>query len=387
MIGAGWIMWDLPYIVLVLPNDFDYYLKAAIDLASGQNIYYDWMAESVREGIGSWYLYPPYFAAALYPLTFFGQIIAEVIFAVLVILSILGVDYGLIRLRRRIFPDAHRIDLLVHSLVFFAMPTRLLVGSLQVEGLLFLLFLIALISMIERWSAWTSGAAITLGVLIKIWPTPYIASMYGVLRWRMIYPVIIVSGIIIALFTLLFGAKPQWIFIFDIFPVLMSYADAYKDNQSLTLFAQQHLFLSENIMRLVRWSILASYLYMTYRSRKALQHYDSSAIVINASLFLSASLLITPTAWTASHIRLLLPIMLLCGLCSERGRQSTWLSWVTLSAIVFYIYPQELLKKYLPIWIDRFPMLYAAGILYIIFLTLSFYRTKNICDNPPSPKQ
>jgi glycosyl transferase family 87 len=380
-------MWDLPYIVLVLPNDFDYYLHAAIDLASGQNIYYDWMAESVREGIGSWYLYPPYFAAALYPLTFFGRITAEWIFAAVVILSVLGIDYALIRLRRRIFPNAFRIDLLVHSLVFFAMPTRLLVGSLQVEGLLFLLFLISMIAMIERWNVWFTGAAITLGVLIKIWPAPYMASMFSVLRWRMIYPVIIVSSMIVALFTLFFGVHAQWVFLSDIFPVLMSYADAYKDNQSLTLFAQHHLFLSDNIIRVVRWAILCSYLYMTYRSRHALRNYDSRAIVINAALFLSVSLLITPTAWTAGHIRLLLPIMLLCGLCLERGRQSFWLSLATMSAIVCYIYPQELLKKILPIWIDRFPMLYAAILLYGIFMALSFHSHNCLFENPPNPKQ
>ncbi|MGC9327359.1 MAG: glycosyltransferase family 87 protein [Candidatus Hinthialibacter sp.] len=370
--GIGWILWDMPFVILVLPTDFDYYFKAALRLAAGTNIYYDWMAESVREGISSWYLYPPYFAGALTPLTHLGLIQAKIVFACLTVLALIGVDALLVLFRRRHFPQQSSLDWMIHALVFFTPPTHLAIGSLQVEGILLFLFLLMLYFVEGRRSAWLIGAAFAPGVLIKLWPGPYLASLWLVCGRRIWAPVIVLGLGFILGFTVFFGWRPQWEYVHMILPDLMGYSDPYKDNQSLSLFLLQIGSLSETSVRLARWAILASYFAATYASRRALRAGDTRAIVINASLFLCVSLLVTPTAWTASHLRLLPPMILAGGLCASREPMQKAMLVMTFLSMMFYIYPQELCKKILPVWLDRYPVLYSLVLLFIIFSVLTY---------------
>lgn len=369
--GIVWILWDLPFIVLVLPTDFEYYYIASIRLLRGENIYYDWMAESVREGIGSWYLYPPYFAGLLTPLTWLGHKSAKTVFAGLAILAIIGIDAMSIRLRKRFFSHLPGIDMLIHCLVFFAMPTRLAIGSLQIEGMLFFLFLLLLYWTLEGRRKWGTGIAFVPGLLIKLWPGPFLLTLYAVWGKRIPIPVITVACGVIVTFTLFYGLTPQWDYLHTIFPVLLNYADVYKDNQSLSLFLSQEFFWKDWPIRILRWLILFSYLFVTVRCWMILREGNNRTILINASLFLCVSLLVTPTAWTATHIRLLLPMIGLCGFCVEEGMLRKWLLFIAFISVIFYAYPQELGKKILPVWIDRYPILYSVIFQYLAYLMLA----------------
>lgn len=369
--GILWILWDTPFIVLVLPTDFEYYYKAAEQLMGGATIYYDWMAESVREGIGSWYLYPPYFAGALTPLTYLDHHNAKIVFACLCVFALIGADILLTRFRKKMFPNMPGIDLLIHCLVFFTIPTQLVLGSLQVEGILFFLFLAALdLTMVGR-NHWLAGIAYIPGVLAKLWPGPYFLSLFFVYGKRILLPVIVPLVGVVFLFTCFFGVQSQWDYIHSILPTLITYVDPYKDNQSLTLFLMNGCSAPGWILRAIRWLILFSYLLLTYIVRVPLREGNIRAISINACLFLCVSLLVTPTAWTAAHIRLLFPLVIACGFCSEEMRYRKWLLPLTLLSILFYVYPQEAGKKILPVWIDRYPILYATVLQYIAFLWLT----------------
>ncbi|MBN2329155.1 MAG: DUF2029 domain-containing protein [Candidatus Omnitrophica bacterium] len=372
--GIGWILWDMPFVILVLPTDFEYYFKAAQRLLDGSNIYYDWMAESVREGMGSWYLYPPYFAGALTPLTFLGHLQAKLVFACLSVLALAGVDALLVLFRRQHFPAQPSLDWMIHCLVFFTPPARLAIGSLQVEGMLLFLFLLMLYLLAKQRSAWFVGAAYAPGVMIKLWPGPYLASLWLVSGRRILGPAIMIGLSVILGFTVFFGWRPQWEYVRAILPDLMTYADPYKDNQSLSLFLLQIASLSENSVRIVRWAILASYFAATYASRRALRVGDARALFINASLFLCVSLLVTPTAWTAAHLRLLPPMVLACGFCASSDPIRKVMLTMTFLSVIFYIYPQELFKKNLPVYIDRYPILYSVILLYIVFSILAYKK-------------
>lgn len=376
LLGVGWILWDMPFIVWALPTDFEYYYEAAEQLAernttpNKNDIYYNWMAESVREGIGSWYLYPPYFAGALAPLTALGHRNAKTIFAGLCAVALIGIDLLLLRLRKRAFPELAEIDLLIHGLVFFAAPTRLILGSLQIEGALFCLFLLTLSVIIDRKKTRWAGAAFVPGVLIKLWPGPYLVSLLAVEGRTILYPIVAAVAAAVILFTLFFGASVQWTYCQSILPILIHYADPYKDNQSLTIFLLNVGGWNDALIRILRWIVLFSYFAATFRNRKFLQEREISAILSNACLFLTVSLLVTPTAWSAAHIRLLLPTIAACGFCVEEGRRK-WLLAPTGIALLFYMYPQEIGKKILPLWIDRYPLLYATLFLYGVFLVFN----------------
>jgi len=86
---------------------------------------------------------------------------------------------------------------------------------------------------------------------------------------------------------------------------------------------------------------------------------------------------VTPTAWTAAHIRLLLPMIGVCGFCVEEGVLRKWLLFIAFISVIFYAYPQELGKNILPVWIDRYPILFAAIFQYLAYLWLAIKSRHN----------
>ncbi len=372
-----WMFTGLPGIVSIHGTDFEHYYQASQRLFQGENIYYDARADAAREGIDSWYLYPPYFAAGLYPLTWLGPVQAKMVFAFGAAAALIGIDLLLIRLRKIISSRAPLLDSFIHLLVLAPYPSSLLLGSLQIEGFLFLLFLLTVVGAAETRWLWGTGGAYVAGVMIKLWPGPYMLSLAAVWRKQIFIPILAIglSGVI--LFTGVIGWRVQWTFLRTILPALLNYADAYVDNQSLSLFLRDLLAMRDGFIQLIRCLVGMTYVFAVYHARDLLKVRNSNAVFVNASLFATVSLLITPTAWTATHIRLLLPLVTAGALLANRLPCVPGWGYCAALSILFYIYPQGFLGSPPLYWLDRFPLLWATLIQYGVFLYLSFRRNRS----------
>ncbi|MFB3785566.1 MAG: glycosyltransferase family 87 protein [bacterium] len=371
---TGWIFAGLPGIVAIHGADFDHYYRAGEQIFRGENIYYDAQADWAREGIDSWYLYPPYFAAAFYPLTWLGPVRAKAVFAVFAAATLLGIDLILLSLRTILSPRAPLLDPFIHLLVLAPYPSSLLLGSLQIEGFLFLLFLLTVMGTLEIRRLWGTGCAYAAGVMIKLWPGPFLLSLAVVWRKRIFIPVLTIGLGAGFLFTGLAGWRVQWTFLQTILPALMHYADDYIDNQSLTLFLRESFSWSDGFIQMIRLAILASYALAVYHARDSLKNRNPRAVAVNASLFAAVSLLITPTAWSATHIRLLLPLATSGALSIDPSRRFSRWGFISLISVLLYIYPQGFFGVDGFYWLERYPLLWATLIQYGIFLYVSFQK-------------
>ncbi len=372
---GGLVLWMLSQwaaIVSVHVTDFDHYYTAGQRLLAGENVYYDARAAWVRGEIGTWYLYPPYFAGMIAPLTFIGIFKARIVFTLFSFAALIAVDWLLVRIIRRLTAQAEKLEPLVHVLTFFAFPTYPLLHSLQVEGMIFLLLLITLAGAMEKHRGWYLSLPYIVGVLIKLWPAPYLLSLMAVERRRLWLPLTVGTVGIVGFMTAFVGAVPQWYYIRYVLPDLLSYVDPYKDNQSLARFIQLNLPAISAVMPWLKIGLVAVYVCVTYRIRESLFARNGLSLAVNAGLFVCLTVLLSPTIWTAAHIRLLLPIVVACAVWIEREKKAWWLALATLFSIALYTCtPDFPLPEVLSI-VKRFPLLFSTLIQFSVFTFLSF---------------
>ncbi len=375
---VAWTFWQAPEIASIRFTDFDYYFQASTRLQEGKNIYYNENAGLWRPEVPSWYLYPPYLAGLIYPLIFLEKETAKFLYTILAITALIGIDLLLLRLRRRLYPRALIVDILIHLLVFLPYPTRLLLNSLQIEGLLFLLFLTIVLLTIHGKSAWKIGTAYATGVLIKLWPAPYLISLFASLRFRILIPIFLTGLSIVILLTPIIGIDSQLYFMWYILPPLTSYSDFYIDNQSVLACIRRFAPQFEIVYPFFRLFLLIMYSMATFLCRKNLAKFHGRSIAINASLFVSTSILFSATVWTAAHIRLLLPLMLGACISVEKNKKSPLILVATCISIILYCYPQSYAPTLIPfILIRDYPLLMVALIQFLVMLCLHWkYRSK-----------
>lgn len=362
---------QLPDVVSVRQTDFDHYLTAAKKLIQNENIYYDLNADWHRDHLDTWYIYPPYFAAILYPLASIQEFYAKVIYVNCNVVFILLIDWILILLRRWFAGISPIQDILVHGLVLFAYPTFLLIWSFQIEGLVFLLFLMSLYAMIHRYSIGWTVCFYMIGSMVKLWPASFGFTLLSIYKTKVVYWLLGLVALWLVLFTVLIGFESQWYYLVYMLPNLLSYTDMYLDNQSLSRFIRLFISPHEWTAPLVRLAVFGSFLIATLRNWNALSRNEETAILVNACLFCAVSLLITPTTWTASHIRLLLPLLVSFVLCLNDTRFAAWFGFPVLASLVCYIYPQDDTIHGIPYIIHRYSMLLAALIQFVLFLVIS----------------
>ncbi|RJP23441.1 MAG: DUF2029 domain-containing protein [Candidatus Omnitrophota bacterium] len=366
---AAWTLWQVPHIATIRFTDFDYYYSASARLHTGENIYFDANAAISRPEIPSWYLYPPYLAGLIYPLTILDPLPAKAVYAVIAVLMLIAIDILLVKLQRRLYPKAGMVEILIHIVVFLPYPTHLLLYSLQIEGVLLVLFLLAVLGSVRRKNRWIIGIAFSSSVLIKLWPAPYVLSLLAVWREKMILPIMMTSLLIVVVLTPIVGVESQYYFYCYVMLPLISYADFYIDNQSLLACIRRLAPAFESGYPFFRMTLLLMYLYSTYRSRNALAERHPKAIAVNASLFVAISLLVSATTWTAAHVRLLLPLTVSACISAEQNKNNPLLALVTFVSFALYCYPQSWGAEFIPfLFVRDYPLLIVCflqcGVMY-----------------------
>ncbi len=377
----AWRLWQVPEILNVRLTDFDHYYTAAVRLIAGEPIYFDDNAAWTRPDIPTWYLYPPYFAAGITILTILGRQGAGIVFVFLSLAALIAIDRLIVLLHRRMLSTESVYEWLIHLVVFVPYPTRLLLYSMQIDGVMFLIFLVLVVLLVGKDRVWRMGMGYAVSVSIKLWPGPFFITLLAVCRKRIWFPVITSFLILIFFFTLFFGIEPQWYFLRYVLPDLLVYSDSYIDNQSLFACLRRFAPKLETVYPLCQWCLLALYGYVTYRSRLALVRRNVKTIAVNASFFSLVSILLSPTAWTAAHVRLLLPLATAFTLALERKDRSPSIAVTTGIALLFYIYPQSYARGLNPFVLLRdYPLLIATMILFVMFFILSLNDRDKVSD-------
>jgi hypothetical protein len=369
------VILQLPDIVSINLTDFDHYYTAAVRLTQGENIYYEKSADGYRDDVKGWYIYPPYFAALLYPLTFFQRYTAKVIFLNFAFISIILIDLFLVRICRIVFGSSHGNDMIVHFFVFFTFPSMLVLRSLQIESFLFLLILLMVFYSIKESNMIPVSLSYILGGVSKLWTGPYLLSLFFIWPWQFITYCAITLLIGLGLFTCFFGFDLQLYYIQYVLPSLLSYVDPYVDNQSMSRFFLHVLYCDGGLLSVIRYMLLGLYVVFTIAYRKELHQKSAHAIVYNACFFCIISLLCTPTAWTATHIRLLFPLLISLFMTLNNQIHPKWLSILPIGSMIFYIYPQNYTFQIFPGMLHQYPLVFSTLFqfcFYTLLLSIPF---------------
>ncbi len=186
------------------------------------------------------------------------------------------------------------------------------------------------------------------------------------------FPIIISVLLIILIMTPVVGIESQFYFIQYILFPLTTYADFYVDNQSLLACIRRFVPDLEWLYPFFRISVLIVYGYVSYRCRHALHERNPKTIGINSSLFTTVSLLLSGTAWTAAHIRLLLPLVIGLSISVEKKRKTPYILAATILSVILYCYPQSYAPQLIPLILVRdYPLLIVTLIQFGVNLCLS----------------
>ena len=216
VIGAYYVTWSVVQWVTLTPSalqfDFVNYFGGAQAAAHGTDIYADFKRSWGSEAWVVAYIYPPFFALVLAPLTSLGLLAAARIW----LLAVHAAFFGSLALILRIHPELSRGGrrlLLLASLGF--MPVYLNLKFQQVATIWLLLMTAALWAALRR-RAGLAGAFIAAAASLKVSPIFLIPLFARVGRWRI---AVLASVTLVALTVVTMLAAPgSWQFLTVVLP-------------------------------------------------------------------------------------------------------------------------------------------------------------------------
>jgi hypothetical protein len=216
VIGAYYVTWSVVQCVTLTPSalqfDFVNYFGGAQAAAHGTDIYADFKRSWGSEAWVVAYIYPPFFALVLAPLTSLGLLAAARIW----LLAVHAAFFGSLALILRIHPELSRGGrrlLLLASLGF--MPVYLNLKFQQVATIWLLLMTAALWAALRR-RAGLAGAFIAAAASLKVSPIFLIPLFARVGRWRI---AVLASVTVVALTVVTMLAAPgSWQFLTVVLP-------------------------------------------------------------------------------------------------------------------------------------------------------------------------
>ncbi|MEA3488891.1 MAG: glycosyltransferase family 87 protein [Candidatus Omnitrophota bacterium] len=183
-------------------NDFDTYYFAGTLVVSGEDLY---VHEAFRTTISP-FLYLPFFAVLMAPLTFFHIRIASLAWYVLGLLSVGGSVFLVKRLvagkediRRLLWKRPHMI--IIASIVMLGVIWLDNVALAQIDFMIFFLIVLSLFAY-EKKSGFVSGMILSVAAVIKIYPAYFLIYMAAKRRFAAIGGFLV--GVVLLLFVVPF---------------------------------------------------------------------------------------------------------------------------------------------------------------------------------------
>lgn len=340
------------------------------------------------------YLYPPLFAQVMAFIHAVGtkfpgaEVISPWVFVFYIYQCVqffLGVlAYKLtVRFASRIgFSDLHA-KLIVAGLFLFNFPLIRTLHLNQVNLLILNATLISLLTL-ARFPMW-SGAAVTLGGLVKLYPFILGAPLLFMKKWRALLGVF-ASGAVIVLLSTRFGQDwslwRQFVEFMLAFPAERESSIWIRNTSILSLLrnlsrfaglpeaAVTPLYLA-GVLAVLAWISLRLYrrerTYPTLPPGPAAEAYRNFGNLID---FVSLSLLVTPSAWD-HHFVLALPLALWAIALRRKDRPG----WVAIATACIFVLPP----------FDVFPFSYLRMFGVIALLILASPNSQPALDGNPDP--
>ena len=347
-IGAYYIVWSVVQWLTLTPEslrfDFVNYFGGAQAAAHGTDIYADFKRSWGTQAWVVAYIYPPFFALVLAPLTSFGLLAAARIW----LLAVHAAFFGSLLLILRIHPELTRSGrrlLLLASLGF--MPVYLNLKFQQVATVWLLLITATLWAALRRHTG-LSGAFIAVAASLKVTPIFLIPLFARLGRWR----IAAMGGVMLVALTVvtMLAAPGSWQFFTVVLPRI-GLGTANWDNGSIDGLVSRIAELAPNLLggateTVAKVVIAAAAITVIgatlWFSRNAGQ--EAWTLRLGVSALITSLLIVSSVTWQHHLVTLLLPL-------------ATAIAWITVRRPGAR-YGWWLFAAYAMCWMDRraFPL-------------------------------
>jgi hypothetical protein len=312
VIGAYYVTWSVVQWVTLTPAalrfDFVNYFGGAQAAAHGTDIYADFKRSWGTESWVVAYIYPPFFALVLAPLTSLGLVTAARIW----LLAAQAAFFGSLALIFRIHPELSRGGrrlLLLASLGF--MPVYLNLKFQQVATVWLLLITATLWAVLRR-RAGLAGAFIAAAASLKVSPIFLIPLFARLGRWRV---TVLASVMLVALTVVTMLAAPgSWQFFTVVLPRI-GLGTANWDNGSIDGLVSRIAQLAPNLFggatQTVAKAVIAAAAvivigFTLWRARGGAD--EAWTLRLSVAALVTSTLIVSSVTWQHHLVTLLLPI-------------------------------------------------------------------------------
>ena len=348
VVGAYYVVWSVVQWVTLTPDalrfDFVNYFGGAQAAAHGTDVYADFKRSWGTQAWVVAYIYPPFFALVLAPLTSLGLLAAARIW----LLAVQAAFFGSLVLILRIHPELSRSGrrlLLLASLGF--MPVYLNLKFQQVATVWLLLITATLWAALRR-RAGLAGAFIAAAASLKVSPIFLIPLFARVGRWR----IAVLGSVMLIVLTLVtvLAAPGSWQFFTVVLPRI-GLGTANWDNGSVDGLVSRivqlapHLLggATQTVARVVIAAAAVLVIGVTVLFARGGAHH-AWTLRLSVAALMTSLLIVSSVTWQHHLVTLLLPI-------------ATAIAWITVRRPGAR-YGWWLFAAYALCWLDRraFPL-------------------------------
>jgi hypothetical protein len=347
-IGAYYVVWSVVQWVTLTPEslrfDFVNYFGGAQAAAHGTDIYADFKRSWGTQAWVVAYIYPPFFALVLAPLTSLGLLAAARIWLLAVQAAFIGSLLLILRIHPELTRGGRRL-LLLASLGF--MPVYLNLKFQQVATVWLLLITATLWAALRRRTG-LAGAFIAAAASLKVTPIFLIPLFARLGRWRI---AVMGSVMLVALTVITVLAAPgSWQFFTVVLPRI-GLGTANWDNGSVDGLVSRIVELAPNLFggatQTVAKAVIAAAAIVVigvtlWQSRRGSN--EAWSLRLSVSALITALLIVSSVTWQHHLVTLLLPM-------------ATAIAWITVRRPGAR-YGWWLFAAYAMCWMDRraFPL-------------------------------
>ena len=350
VIGAYYVTWSLVQWVTLTPAalrfDFVNYFGGAQAAAHGTDIYADFKRSWGSEAWVVAYIYPPFFAEVLAPLTPLGLLAAARIWLLAVQAAFIGSLVLILRIHPELTRSGRRL-LLLASLGF--MPVYLNLKFQQVATVWLLLITATLWAALRRHTG-LAGAFIAGAASLKVSPIFLIPLFARLGRWR----IAVMGGLMLVTLTVLtvLAAPGSWQFFTVVLPRI-GLGTANWDNGSIDGLVSRIVQLAPDLFgwatQTVAKVVIAAAAvivigFTLWRARRGVAPDQTWTLRLSVAALMTSLLIVSSVTWQHHLVTLLLPI-------------ATAIAWITVRRPGAR-YGWWLFAAYAMCWMDRraFPL-------------------------------
>ncbi|OGM08772.1 hypothetical protein A2Z67_01845 [Candidatus Woesebacteria bacterium RBG_13_36_22] len=280
--------------------DFGSYYYSTKNLTEGRNPYFD-----LGNRFG-FFLYPPPVLFLFLPLTLISYSVAGKIFTAISIFCFLLSIYLLLKIIN-IKPFSN-LGMFLSILAFNFFPAKFTLGMGQINNIVLLgVILFIYFSLNKEWIY--SGIFLALASLLKVWPVILLTVPLINSRWKILSSFAAVLAFVFMITYPILGKDVYYYFFLVTLPSLFTNTAGTYYNQSLSGFLLRQInnpATFKAIRDILDLMILSATLYLTMKFSQI----KNNIMLLNVSVLITLSLILTSTSWQHHFVWLLVPLFL-----------------------------------------------------------------------------